>query len=408
MKKRSLNILLLPKERYPNNRPMLIELWNNEFSKRGHSLTWIMQSFNPQKKIEKKRWNDSILYLTPSTKRESLFNKFLNKKYNCYFKFKVCRKIIKNHNFDCIHSHGGAIEGIIGLYFARKYDVLFSFAYTAPFIEIRKNSLEKKFSFEQILKTFEYLIYKKLYKIILKNSGLIFPISDSLGNVIIDTFHIDPKKIFPLSECGTRLFLNFLDTNQNTNSNNVIIYTGSLGKSRNLKFLLRVFKLVLEKEKEAILVFLGWGEKPDDIPDLKKYCEKLNISNSIKFIGKIPYEDVPKIVSKSKVGVSPIPPKNIYLISTPTKTLEYLSLSIPTVANKEIYDQKEILEKSGGGFAVKYNEKEFANAIIWLLEHPEKAKIMGEKGREWIKINRNYEKLAEELEKKYYNILMES
>lgn len=42
-----------------------------------------------------------------------------------------------------------------------------------------------------------------------------------------------------------------------------------------------------------------------------------------------------------------------------------------------------------------------------MLEHSKEAKEMGKKGREWVIRNRNYEVLAEKLEKKYFEIIKE-
>ena len=115
--------------------------------------------------------------------------------------------------------------------------------------------------------------------------------------------------------------------------------------------------------------------------------------------------EVPSVISGSFIGVSPIPPRDFFINSTPTKVIEYLALGIPVVANTEIIDQEKIIEKSGGGIGVKYSEQQFANALIWLLNNPEHAKKMGDKGRKWIINNRTNEKMAQLIEDRYMQLL---
>ena len=232
---------------------------------------------------------------------------------------------------------------------------------------------------------------------------MVFPISRYMGERLAKNENVPNDKIFPIPECATEHFLNFKADNNNNEKENKIIYTGTLSKSRKIDFLLRTLKLVLESHCDVKLLLVG--ERKGGIHDLVNYAKKLGIEKNVEFTGKQPYHKMPAYISKAMIGVSPIPPLPQFLVSTPTKCVEYLSLGIPVVANKEIYDQKEILTKSGGGFAVKYDENEFADSIIWLLKHPEEAEEMGKKGRKWIKKNRTYGSLAEKLEKRYYELI---
>ena len=72
----------------------------------------------------------------------------------------------------------------------------------------------------------------------------------------------------------------------------------------------------------------------------------------------------------------------------------------PVVANEEIPDHKEAIEQSR-----RRKEESFADGIVELLNKPEKMKKMRRKGRQWVVINRSYESMAREMEKKYFEIL---
>jgi len=76
----------------------------------------------------------------------------------------------------------------------------------------------------------------------------------------------------------------------------------------------------------------------------------------------------------------------------------------PAVANDHP-EQKEVIERSGGGYCVPYNEKAFAEAAIKLLKQPAKAKAMGEAGYAYATKHRTYEVLASRVEGKYFDLL---
>ncbi len=59
-------------------------------------------------------------------------------------------------------------------------------------------------------------------------------------------------------------------------------------------------------------------------------------------------------------------------------------------------EQRLMIEQSGGGYCVPYQEKAFAAAIIRLLEAPDTARVMGQRGRQYVLENRSYVKIADQ------------
>jgi len=76
----------------------------------------------------------------------------------------------------------------------------------------------------------------------------------------------------------------------------------------------------------------------------------------------------------------------------------------PVVANDHP-EQKLVISESGGGICVPYQEKEFANAIIYLLQNPTLAKTMGEKGRTYVEKKREYSKICDLVENQYDKLI---
>ena len=62
-------------------------------------------------------------------------------------------------------------------------------------------------------------------------------------------------------------------------------------------------------------------------------------------------------------------------------------------------EQRLVIEQSGAGYCVPYEEKAFAEATVTLLREPELARAMGERGREYAIQHRAYGIIADLVER---------
>lgn len=169
----------------------------------------------------------------------------------------------------------------------------------------------------------------------------------------------------------------------------VVAYLGSMGRPRRLEILIGAFARVTQTVRNARLLMIGGGDEPDDIPYLKAEAVRLGISKRVEFTDFLPREAAWQRLAEADVCVSPIRPSPTFDVSSPTKILEYMALGKPSVANDQP-DQKQVLEESGAGIAVPWDQEAFADGIETLLKSPVKAAEMGAKGPAWVKANRSY------------------
>ena len=80
----------------------------------------------------------------------------------------------------------------------------------------------------------------------------------------------------------------------------VIGHVGRLAKVKNHEFLLKVFKKVLEKEKNSVLLLVGKGEEQSNLINQAK---ELGINDSIKFLGD--RDDINRILQAMDMFVFP-------------------------------------------------------------------------------------------------------
>ena len=146
------------------------------------------------------------------------------------------------------------------------------------------------------------------------------------------------------------------------------------------------------------MYLVGRGEDAADEQLLHDEVARLGLGGSVVFVGQLPQAKALQYVQEADVCASPLYPSPVLRAASPTKLVEYMALAKPSVANDHP-EQKRVLDASGGGYSVPYDEGAFAQAIVTLLEDPEAARSMGRRGREWAIANRNYQVIADAVER---------
>ena len=81
-----------------------------------------------------------------------------------------------------------------------------------------------------------------------------------------------------------------------------------------------------------------------------------------------------------------------------------MALAKPVIANDHP-EQTQVIDASGGGLHVPWDETRFAEAMITLLRNPVLAEEMGRKGRAYVAQHRCYSAIAEHVGRAYLSIL---
>jgi glycosyltransferase involved in cell wall biosynthesis len=186
-----------------------------------------------------------------------------------------------------------------------------------------------------------------------------------------------------------------------------MVYIGAISRLRRSHFLINVINLLKNGNKkwDFRLSMIGKVEDSYYLNWLKKEICKKHLEDSIIIMDEMRKEDLIEILVEMDFGISIIPPLKGYIHSSPTKCIEYLSLGLPVIANKEIKDQENILLKSKGGLLVDYKEDKIVNSIESFLLKTGDYRRMGVNGRKWIKKNRNYRYLANKIDKDYSHLI---
>jgi glycosyltransferase involved in cell wall biosynthesis len=117
-----------------------------------------------------------------------------------------------------------------------------------------------------------------------------------------------------------------------------------------------------------------------ELPALRQMVKDNKLEDMFNFTGRIPDQALLEVLSTANVCVNPDRPCEMNDMSTMIKIAEYMALGKPIVQ----FNLKE--GRFTAGDASLYCDSDdqvndFANKILWLLEHPEERHKMGEIGR---------------------------
>ena len=134
---------------------------------------------------------------------------------------------------------------------------------------------------------------------------------------------------------------------------------GTLGKERELEFLIKAFGKLWQTDKRYKLMIVGDGRARESLESLVK---ALKIDNNIIFTGKINHQLVPDYISSFDMGICHLPDIFVFRQSFPLKILEYLSCGIPVLAS-DIKAHREIAENLKNIYLYKLDKNDFMDTV---------------------------------------------
>lgn len=155
-------------------------------------------------------------------------------------------------------------------------------------------------------------------------------------------------------------------------------YVGTMSIQEGLDILLEVAEYIKKLGRlDVHFVCVGGGP---GLAGLKKSVQDKNLRDMVSFTGRVSDAELIEILSTADVCVNPDKPCQMNDLSTMIKIMEYMALGKPIVQfdlKEGRYSAQEASLYSNG----ENHIRDFAEKILWLLDHPDERRRMGEFGR---------------------------
>jgi glycosyltransferase involved in cell wall biosynthesis len=400
---RRLHILFITSDKYPPFRPAARVLFGEELGRRGHKVDWLIQVAADSDYIGDEEHEKGRLYLARTNQgssRLARLHKYLLDILNDFRMF----KLVKRFDYDIIQVKDKYLAALLAVAAAKIGKARFCYWLAYPHAEasiLASRAGTARYPFLYLLRglAFKFL----LYRIILPRADHIFVQSEQM---LLDLAGCGVPKHLMTPVPGSISPSEFPEPvsgescRTTSNASKRIVYLGTLMRTRKLDFLVRAHALVLKRHPTARLVLIGKGEMPEDEDTLVSTARDLGVLETIDFRGHLPIRQAWEELRDADVGLSPYFPTPILNSTSPTKLIEYMAMGLPVVANDHP-EQRLVISEANCGYCVPWLESSFADAICKVLENPEEAIEMGQRGREWVMKHRTNAVMASRIEKSY-------
>lgn len=154
-------------------------------------------------------------------------------------------------------------------------------------------------------------------------------------------------------------------------------YVGVMGKQEGIDHLLRAARYIVRERGRQDIHFLLIGSGTE-LESLRRMNRDLGLTDYVTFTGRIPDDQMIEGICTSDVCVNPDVANAMNDKSTMNKVMEYMALGKPIVQ----YDLTEGKFSARGAslYARPNDTQDFADKILYLLDHPDERRKMGEFG----------------------------
>lgn len=151
----------------------------------------------------------------------------------------------------------------------------------------------------------------------------------------------------------------------------IVLFVGALEKVKNIPSLLRAAKLVLVDCPRTLFAIIGNGAEKDS---LEKLGQELGVSQNVKFLGIIPYDQLPAYYAACDLVVLPSWSEGL------ARILMEASLAAKPIVATDVGGATDIVVDGETGYLVPVDApQQLAGKMKKLLQNDQKAQQMGDK-----------------------------
>jgi glycosyltransferase involved in cell wall biosynthesis len=168
-------------------------------------------------------------------------------------------------------------------------------------------------------------------------------------------------------------------------------YVGILSEDRNVYCMIEAIARL--ENADALLRLVGKFSRIE----VSEKSAALSGWSRVVFDGWLDRAGVAETLSNVRAGLVVLKPIPHEMVSLPIKMFEYMAAGLPIIAsNFPLWE--EIIKGAGCGILIDPEDTEsISQAMLWILDHPEEAQLMGDRGRRAVLQKYNWDREADQL-----------
>lgn len=301
---------------------------------------------------------------------------FLEYSTALFWEFWLAWKVFFKHGFDVIH----ACNPPDHIFLVGRCFKLFGRKFLFDHHDINPELYEAKFERRDIF-----------YKLMLLSERWTFRTADvslatneSYRQIAVGRGRMDPTKVFVVRSGPNLDRLKTMDLVPALKNGRryLVGYVGVMGHQEGIDYLLRaVAHIVKDKRRDDIQFGLVGGGT--ELEAMIEYAGKLEISEYVTFTGRVPDQQLLEMLNTADICVNPDVVNKMNDKSTMNKIMEYMALG-KAIVQFDLTEGRFSAQRASL-YARPNDERDLADKMLYLLDHPEERERMGRFGRERIR-----------------------
>jgi glycosyltransferase involved in cell wall biosynthesis len=157
-----------------------------------------------------------------------------------------------------------------------------------------------------------------------------------------------------------------------------LVYVGAVSEHHGAGFLIRLLGELRARQKAGTVeLSLVGPATPVYADELARECRRLNLDGAVQVLGQLSHHEAVAAISKADVGVYAFPQRCWHDPAVPIKVGEYMARGKPVLAADLSGARARVRDGVTGLLLPPGDCAAWAQAIEWLLDHPEERKRMG-------------------------------
>lgn len=181
-----------------------------------------------------------------------------------------------------------------------------------------------------------------------------------------------------------------------------LVYIGRLSADRGLFVYAELLRSLRQQGIPAKLRLVGVFTSPEE--ELRLRDQAKDLEDALEFMGWVPYKQVFDVLRQADIGLTLLQPEPRYAAAIPVKLFEYMAAGLAVLASNFDPIAEVFRDVSCGTMIDPLNKDEAVNQVRYWWEHPDEARLAGEKGRQAVLQKYNWETLIGPLASLYRSL----